>query len=129
MWDGKAGKSEGGGRGFQGKDTAEAKLRGPSWQRRCLARVAGGGESGSSSWRRDPLENEPRGDASFPLLLATFPVPAMRSSQRCVRVLVNSTMEPREERKKEDPFIKEVKVFQVCGGTFFCLSHSLDHLV
>lgn len=93
MRDGKAGKSEGGGRGFQGKDTAEAKLRGPSWQRRCLARVAGGGES----WRRDPLENGPRADASFPLLLATFPVPAMRSSQRCVRVLVNSTMEPREE--------------------------------
>lgn len=59
MRDGKAGKSEGGGRGFQGKDTAEAKLRGPSWQRRCLARVAGGGESGSSSWRRDPLENGP----------------------------------------------------------------------
>lgn len=77
--------------------TAEAKLRGPSWQRRCLARVAGGGERGSSSWRRDPLENEPRRDASFPSLLATFPVPAMRSSQRCVRILVNSTMEPREE--------------------------------
>lgn len=86
MWDGKAGKSEGGGRGFQGKDTTEAKLRGPSWQRRCLARVVGGGERGSSSWRRDPLENEPRGDASFALLLATFPVPAMRSSQRCVRI-------------------------------------------
>lgn len=43
--------------------------------------MVGGGESGSSSWRRDCLENEPRGDASFPLLFATFPAPAMGSSQ------------------------------------------------
>ena len=128
IWDGKAGKNEVGGRGFQANDTEEAKLRGPSWQRRCLARVVGRGESGSSSWRRDCLENEPRGDASFPLLFATFPAPAMGSSQRCVRILVNSTMGQREKWKKEDPFIKEVKVFQVCVGTFFCLIHPLDHL-
>lgn len=59
-------KNEVGGRGFQVKDTEEAKLRGPSWQRSCLARVVGGGESGSLL-EEGPLKMTPRGDASFSL--------------------------------------------------------------